>query len=243
MSQVNFWMIEHLGYFSIEIITEIQLFTSIKQKVWINSLPTQLKVPTEEQMFLFVWDYLAQKIDIQEDAYDWSMKKKKQEKIWYDKGVKMQYFFPDDFVLLQNSTSHLRKLTKQWREPFIIDSFGRNHGVLYILKTLDRERAPNTYYDDYLRIFRLQKGYLRPTDKEPLQVIHNLRFKRKKNWNNKDISYLLYANYFMQIVSPPLILFFTQPCMLTGLFTLIFVIEYIYCRTLLEAADFSEGKL
>ena len=52
--QVKFQMIEHLQYSLIEIITRIQLLTSIKRKVWINSLPSYLKVITEKQMFLLV---------------------------------------------------------------------------------------------------------------------------------------------------------------------------------------------
>ncbi len=52
--QVNSQMIEHLGYFPVEIITGIQPLTSIERKIRIDSLPTQLKVPTEEQMFPLV---------------------------------------------------------------------------------------------------------------------------------------------------------------------------------------------
>ncbi len=58
-SQVNSRMIEHLGYSPVEIITGIQPLTSVEWKVRIDSLPTQLKVPTEEQMFPLVWDYMA----------------------------------------------------------------------------------------------------------------------------------------------------------------------------------------
>ena len=47
-------MIEHLGYSPVKVITGIQPLTSIESKIRINSLPTQLKVPTEEQMFPLV---------------------------------------------------------------------------------------------------------------------------------------------------------------------------------------------
>ena len=53
-------------------------------------------------MFPLVWAYMARKIDIREDVYDRSMRKKEQEKIRYDKGVKTQYFKPSDFVLLKD---------------------------------------------------------------------------------------------------------------------------------------------
>ena len=75
-------------------------------------------------MFSLVWDYIARRIDIREDVYDRSVRKKEQEKIRYDKGVKIQYFKPSDFVLFKDSTPHLGKLTKRWSGPFIIDSFG-----------------------------------------------------------------------------------------------------------------------
>ena len=106
-------MIVHLGYSPVEIITRIQPLISIERKIRINSLPTKLKVPTEEQMFLLLWDYMAWRIDIREVVYDWSMRKKELEKIRYDKGVKTQYFKPSDFVLLKNSTPHFGKLTEQ----------------------------------------------------------------------------------------------------------------------------------
>ncbi len=64
-------------------------------------------------MFPLVWDYIVQKIDIREDVYDWSMRKKEQKKLRYNKGIKMQYFSPSDFVLLKDSTSYLKKLTEQ----------------------------------------------------------------------------------------------------------------------------------
>ncbi len=79
--EVNTRMIEHLGYSSVEIITGIQPLTSIESKIRIDSLPTQLKVLTKEQMFLHVWDYMAQRIDIKEDVDRQSVGKKKREKI------------------------------------------------------------------------------------------------------------------------------------------------------------------
>ncbi len=154
-------MIEHLGYSPVEIIIRIQPLTSIKRKVQIDSFPTELKVPTEEQMFLLVWDYMAQRIDIREDVYDRSMRKKEQEKLQYDKRVKMQYFSLGNFVLLKDSTLYLGKLTERWCESFIIDSFGKDHGASYVLKTLDGEPAPNMHHGDHLRIFRLREEYLR----------------------------------------------------------------------------------
>lgn len=79
----------------------------MKRKIQINSLPTHLKVPTEERMFLLVRDDMARKIDIKEDVYNRSGRKKEQEKIQYDKEVKTQYSRPGDFVLLKDSTPHL----------------------------------------------------------------------------------------------------------------------------------------
>lgn len=58
--QFNSCIIEDLyRLFPVEIITGVQPLTSIKRKIQIDSLPTQLKVPTEEQMFLLVWDHMA----------------------------------------------------------------------------------------------------------------------------------------------------------------------------------------
>ena len=179
--QVNSRMIEHLGYSPVKIITGIQPLTSIEHKIRINSLPTKLKFPTEEQMFPLVRDYMARRIDMIKHVYNQSMRKKKQEKIRYNKGVKTQYFKPGDFVLLKDSTFHLGKLTEQWRGPFIIDSFGGDHGASYVLKILGGEPAPITHHGDHLRVFRPREEYLRLADGEPLQVTRNLRFRKKKD--------------------------------------------------------------
>ena len=72
--QVNSRIIEYLGYSPVEIITGIQPFTSIKCRIQINSLPTKLKVLTEEQMFPLIWDYMTQRIDIREHVYNRSMR-------------------------------------------------------------------------------------------------------------------------------------------------------------------------
>ena len=82
-------MIEHLDYSLVEIVTGIQPLTLIERKIWINSLSTQLKVPTDKQMFSLVWDYMVWKIDIREDMHNRSVRRKKQKKIWYNKRVKI----------------------------------------------------------------------------------------------------------------------------------------------------------
>ena len=76
ISQVNSWIIEHLGYSPVKIITGIQLHTFIKCKIWINSVPTKLKVPIEELIFPLIWDYMGCKIDIRENVYNWSVRMK-----------------------------------------------------------------------------------------------------------------------------------------------------------------------
>lgn len=73
-----------------------------------------------------MYDYFAQSIDIKEDVYDRLIKKKKQEKIEYDKGIKTQYFTHGDFVLFEDLISYLKKLIEQW--------FGRDYSISYIIK-------------------------------------------------------------------------------------------------------------
>ena len=124
---------------------------------------------------------MAQKIVIKEEIYGRSVRRKKQGKMRYNRGVKSQYFILSDLVLFKDSTPYLGKLTEQWRGLFIINNFGGDRGVSYILKTLDGEPAPNTYYGDQLRIFCPKEEYLRPAHEEPLMVTCNLRFKKKKD--------------------------------------------------------------
>ena len=75
----------------------------------------------------------------------------------------------------------LGKFAKRWHRPFIINKFGRDHGVSNTLKILDGKSALNTYHDNHLRIFCPRKVYLRLADEEPLKVMQNLRFKRRKD--------------------------------------------------------------
>lgn len=124
---------------------------------------------------------MVRRIYIREEVYGRPIRKKEQKKIRYNRGVKTQYFTPDDLVLLKNSTPHLGKFTKRWRGPFIINNFGGDHNASYILKTLNREPAHNTYHNNHLHIFCPREGYLRPADEEPLVVTRNLRFRRKKD--------------------------------------------------------------
>lgn len=259
--QVNSRVIEHLGYSSVEIITEIQPLTSIERKIWVDSVPTELKVPTEEQMFPLAWDYMARRIDIREDVYGRSVRKKEQGKIQYDKGVKTQYLKPGDFVLFKDLTPHLGKLTESWRGPFIIDTFGGDHGDSYVLKTLDGEPAPNTHHGDHLRIFRPQEGYLRPADEVPLQVTRNLRYRRKNDWGTADCSapglfvpWIVYSPAcYMQIVTyrlfytPPRFIFIlcaaAHACRSPCIVSFYWAVSTPCSSTPLGAADLSEGEL
>lgn len=56
-----------------------------------------------------MWDYITEKIDIQKDVYDQSMRKKEQKKLQYNKRVTTMYFSLIDFVLLKNCTPYLGK--------------------------------------------------------------------------------------------------------------------------------------
>lgn len=127
---------------------------------------------------------MAQRIDIWEDIYNRPVNKKEQEKNQYNRGVKMQYFILSNLTLFKDSIFYLGKFIKQWQRPYIINSFGRDHGTLYILKILDKKSAPNTYYGDHLCIFHPQEKYLQPTDKELLKITHNLRFRNKNTWRH-----------------------------------------------------------
>lgn len=69
--QVDSWIIEHVGYFSVEIFIGIQALISIERNIRIDLLHIELKVSTIEQIFSFVYDYMPRRIDIKEDVYEW----------------------------------------------------------------------------------------------------------------------------------------------------------------------------
>lgn len=88
--QVISQIIEHLGYYSVKIITKIHPLTFIERKIRIDLLSTQLKVQTEEQMLFLMWNFMGWKIDIRKEVYKWLIRKKEQIKVKYNKIVKMQ---------------------------------------------------------------------------------------------------------------------------------------------------------
>lgn len=61
---------------------------------------------------------MMQKIDIRKSVHNWSVRRKKQEKIQYNTGVKIQFFNPSNFILFGDLTLHLRKLTERWQGSF-----------------------------------------------------------------------------------------------------------------------------
>lgn len=75
----------------------------------------------------------------------------------------------------------------------MINSFGENYAALHTLKTIDGKFASNIYHNNYLRIFCPLERYLRPTNKEPLKVMQNLCFKRRKDWSVWDLVFLYIA--------------------------------------------------
>ena len=64
-------------------------------------------------MFSLLWDYIAQRIDIKEEIYKRSIKKKEHKKIRYNKRVKTKYFTFGNLILLKSITPQLGKLTER----------------------------------------------------------------------------------------------------------------------------------
>lgn len=60
------------------------------------------------------------------------------------------------------------------------NNFGRDYGVLYELKRLNKKPAFNIYYNNHLHIFCPWKEYLYIVDKELLMVIYYLYFRKKR---------------------------------------------------------------
>lgn len=117
------------------------------------------------------------------EVYRRLVRKKEQKKIKYNRKGKMQYFILDNLILLKYSTYHFEKLIEWWCRPFIINNFDENYSASNVLKTLDRKPVFNTHYGDHLRIFYTQEKFLCLANEEPLVVIYNLRFRKKKDWN------------------------------------------------------------
>lgn len=125
----------------------------MEHKILINLFITALRVITWVQIFLFIKNYITEKIGIREDVYNQLIRKKEQEKDWYNEEVKVQYYKHNNCIFLKILSQYLGKLKKQCCKSFIIDGFGRDYNFLYIQRTFDQKQAQHTYYNNHLCIF------------------------------------------------------------------------------------------
>ncbi len=72
--------------------------------------------------------------------------------------------------MLYNTKSAKKKLYSLYRGPFIITGFGSSYSRSYTLRQINNEAIPRIYYGDYLKLFKLRKGYLVTGTKEQFPV-------------------------------------------------------------------------
>jgi hypothetical protein len=68
-----------------------------------------------------------------------------------------------------------KKLHPVYRGPFVIAGFARSQGKSYILRQVNGDPIPRSYYRDHLKPFTLRTGYLRTKNKERILPYQNLR--------------------------------------------------------------------
>jgi len=72
--------------------------------------------------------------------------------------------------MLYNTKSAKKKLYPLYRGPFIITRFSSSYSRSYTLRQINSEAIPRIYYGDYLKLFKLRKGYLVTGTKEQFPV-------------------------------------------------------------------------
>ncbi len=83
--------------------------------------------------------------------------------------------------MLYNTKSVKKKLYSLYRGPFIITRFGSSYSCSYTLRQINSEAIPRIYYGDYLKLFKLRKGYLVTGTKEQFPVYQNIRAGKGKH--------------------------------------------------------------
>ncbi len=83
--------------------------------------------------------------------------------------------------MLYNTKSVKKKLYPLYRGPFIITGFGGSYSRSYTLRQINSEAIPRIYYGDYLKLFKLRKGYLVTGTKEQFPVYQNIRAGKGKH--------------------------------------------------------------
>ena len=83
-------------------------------------------------------------------------------------------------VLRRDPTPNFRKFETRWVSPFAVLGFAGEHKALYKLERTDGSIIPNSFYRDYLRVFTPREGYLRPSNKQELEVVKRIRIQRAR---------------------------------------------------------------
>ncbi len=68
--------------------------------------------------------------------------------------------------MLYNTEFVKKKLYPSYRGLFIITRFRGSYSRSYTLRQINSEAIPRIYYSDYLKLFKLRKGYLVTGTKE-----------------------------------------------------------------------------
>lgn len=87
-------------------------------------------------------------------------------------------FAPGDLVLLYDQKESGKKLQAKWRGPFVITGFGGDIERSYIIRQIDGIKITRHYHGDFLKKFRLRKGYLRALYEEEPPIYQNIRLER-----------------------------------------------------------------
>ncbi len=83
--------------------------------------------------------------------------------------------------MLYNTKSAKKKLYSLYKGLFIITGFGGSYSCSYTLRQINSKAIPRIYYGDYLKLFKLRKGYLVTRTKEQFPVYQNIRASKDKH--------------------------------------------------------------
>ena len=163
IKQLNAQVIDHLKYSSLEILHGL-LSQPLQRQTYSQITDTD----TDQLIDLFTWHpYQSEAVEVHllslahlwDEISERSIQKKESEKKHYDREIlQSNELKSDDLAMLYQK--NVEKLQSRWRDSFLIETFGGDHGISYIIRQIGGRQIKRAFHSDHLQKFTLRTGHL-----------------------------------------------------------------------------------
>ena len=172
--------VEHLEYFFIQILHEIDQTSTFVRFLSALIISKKIVLLISKKMLFLMWDYMIRRKKRHQNVVKRIIHAKQRMKERYDKKITSREFVFGQFVFFRNINMIYDKNIFRWRDFFVIFKYVEKHKSSYKLRKMNESKTFNFFHDDYLRIFNAKKSYFKSINEKKLTVIFNLKHQRKK---------------------------------------------------------------